>query len=482
MEWPNDLAARFPAPRADEPPDLRRSIVAELRDHLQTAFQRELLLTADARQAQQNVLAHFGDPVRLARKLWFDAMWEKIMSQRLILVALVVVVLSSLGSTGLTWFLIDHARQANLAMLDQSRAANQALVEQNQKTNEALLAKISALGGAAGTTGKSLEWNPLQVRVFVAKEKGALAGGCEVTLRGHILDSAQAISLFRTTNANGIADFGLVRAGEHSVTVTTPWGEYMSADRSITVQPGEPNTVEIVCPAAQENTDVEITVDWPVEWAGRPLWLVFDCFRSPRNVAGQDWSRWKDHGRQFVAVDTSGKLINFDVDAFKAKGNINPSAFFNPTYAAHVAENPGIYMLREQIGRVGPCIWIPAKAPTGRLSWPLGIYHVENFAIGRDVEFSGNSLPDNLLHPQFLGGIMTNIAGKGVVRYVVPGTSRIHSQIMQQRGGDDVRESITVPTFEAVAGRLNQWRLSVPEPLVNMLKDASAKDAEQPTE
>jgi len=92
MEPLDDLAAALPAPREDEPPDLRRKILAELRDHLHTAIQRELLLIGDAEQAQQNVLSRFGDPARLARKLWYDAMWEKIMSQRMMLAALVLVV------------------------------------------------------------------------------------------------------------------------------------------------------------------------------------------------------------------------------------------------------------------------------------------------------------------------------------------------------------------------------------------------------
>src|SRR5580704_16348433 len=84
MEWLDVLAGSLPAPRDDEPPDLRRKIIAELRDHLHAAMQRELLLTGNAEQAQQNVLSRFGEPARLARKLWYDALWEKIMTQRMV--------------------------------------------------------------------------------------------------------------------------------------------------------------------------------------------------------------------------------------------------------------------------------------------------------------------------------------------------------------------------------------------------------------
>jgi HAAS len=155
MDWPEDLARELPAPRTDEPPELRRRIIAELRDHLHTDWQRELLRTGDAERARRNVLIRFGDPARLARKLWFDAMREKIMMQRGMLVALLAMVLVSAGSLGLTWFVVAQAGQVN-----------QALLEQNRAVNQSLLARLEALGRApAETAAKSTEWSPLKFRV-----------------------------------------------------------------------------------------------------------------------------------------------------------------------------------------------------------------------------------------------------------------------------------------------------------------------------
>ncbi|HEY2252395.1 MAG TPA: hypothetical protein VGH74_15080, partial [Planctomycetaceae bacterium] len=111
-------------------------------------------MTGNAGQAQQNVLSRFGDPARIARKLWYDAMWEKIMTQRMMLAALVLVVLVSAGSTGLTWFLVVQAGQVN-----------QALLEQNRTANELMLAKLTALGNALGSFGKTMEWTSLKVRL-----------------------------------------------------------------------------------------------------------------------------------------------------------------------------------------------------------------------------------------------------------------------------------------------------------------------------
>ena len=37
---------------------------------------------------QQRVIDWFGDPVAVARKLWLDGLWEKIMTQRTLIAAL----------------------------------------------------------------------------------------------------------------------------------------------------------------------------------------------------------------------------------------------------------------------------------------------------------------------------------------------------------------------------------------------------------
>ena len=189
MEWPEDLASELPANRGDEPAELRRRIIAELRDHLDSALQRELLRTGDAAQARQNVLFRFGDPARLARKLWFDAMWEKIMMQRGMLVAIMAMVVVSAGSMGLTWFMVVQAGQVN----------------------KAILAKLEALGNPKEAHGKSTDWNPLKFRVTGDKSDGAPVAGVKIAIQGQDYGTISGIGLERTTGPDGIADFGLVK-------------------------------------------------------------------------------------------------------------------------------------------------------------------------------------------------------------------------------------------------------------------------------
>ena len=101
-----ELSARLPAPRSDEPPSLRQDIVDELADHLHCAMRRELLATRDEPAARRRVLDRFGDPFEVARRLWFQAMWSKIMSQRIMFGAIGVLTIVCLGLTGLTGWLI----------------------------------------------------------------------------------------------------------------------------------------------------------------------------------------------------------------------------------------------------------------------------------------------------------------------------------------------------------------------------------------
>lgn len=79
-----DFLADLPAPRDDEPPQLRGDIADELADHLHCAYRREVLKDGDEESARQRVLDRFGDPKKLARRLWWQAMWSRIMGQRLL--------------------------------------------------------------------------------------------------------------------------------------------------------------------------------------------------------------------------------------------------------------------------------------------------------------------------------------------------------------------------------------------------------------
>src|SRR5271163_3159145 len=91
MNFRESLIALLPPPRDDEPASLRQDIIDELGDHLACAYNRELLRGADSSVARQRVLERFGDPAAMARRLWLDAMKDKIMAQRMLIATCIVV-------------------------------------------------------------------------------------------------------------------------------------------------------------------------------------------------------------------------------------------------------------------------------------------------------------------------------------------------------------------------------------------------------
>lgn len=314
MHWPPDIADDLPAPRDDEPSSLRQDIADELSDHLQCAFTRELHVTRDEQTAQEKALDRFGDPRAVARTLWFDALRDNIMSQRLTFVALAVVLLASLGSTAATWFVVEQGRRANEAMLAGAREANEALVAQGRETNAAMLEKLSELSTSAAAEPKSLEWNPVKVRLYSGEKPGVPATGFEVSLSGSILDTSKAVTIKRTTDALGIADFGLVRPGEHSLQIVSPWGERPDAF-PLPVFPGKPIAEEIQCAAADlPMTDVRFEVDWPADLKNRGYWTVCQIEAISRVFEGRKWYR-HDAVRRAVAPhvaaarDAGGDLV-----------------------------------------------------------------------------------------------------------------------------------------------------------------------------
>jgi hypothetical protein len=487
MEWLEELAGRLPALRDDEPPEIRRKIIAELRDHLQSAFERELLRTGNHDQARDNVLVQFGDPARLARKLWYDAMWEKIMSRRLMWSALCAVVLLSLGSLGLASFLVVQSRTATQALLEQSRAAseallaesrsaNQKLVSENRKANEALLAKMTALGGTGANAAKSLEWNPLRVRLVYEKTGGEPVSGFAVTAEGNLLDTGKKMSLERTSGADGIADFGLVRPGEHSINVVAPWGERLR-NYSTTILPGEDRTAEIVCPRKVEEADVSITVDWPEELANKGLWLICDFARNSKNIDGHWWLP-KDY-IDYVAIDSLGKLIHFNHRLFPYRLE-DPSRFFNSTQSEPTADKFGIYRVetsqpRTQRARTvqttPPCVWMPAVAPVSRLRWPVGTCLTKMYCAARQSENDEQGMPADMLHPTLVVGIRIasnprtpgrNDENMATARFA----NRDQGYELQTFHPDP---KIEPAQFEVVAGKPNDWRISLPQPVVDLM-------------
>src|SRR5262245_49688600 len=106
----SELAVGFPAPRDDEPSSLRQDILDELADHLRCATRRELLATRNEQEARQRVIERFGDPAEIARRLWYQAMWSKIMSQRIMLGSVGILAATCVALVGVAGWLVQQQR------------------------------------------------------------------------------------------------------------------------------------------------------------------------------------------------------------------------------------------------------------------------------------------------------------------------------------------------------------------------------------
>ena len=319
MHWP-DLADEMPAPRDDEPSSLRQDIADELADHLHSSFVRELHRTPEETSAKQHVLDRFGDPRRVARQLWFDAMKEKIMSQRVLIAALVVMALACVGSTGLTWMLVEQSRQASQALVDQleqSRKANQEFLKESRAADAAVIEKLIALatpaGGRESASANSMEWNPVKIRLVKDEAGGPPAVGYEVSLSGNLLDAAKQNSITRKTDADGVADLGVVRPGQHSLIIGTPWHEHRQS--GVTVLPGQSLTEDVVCPGADRaEVPVSFAIEWPEGLRDRGLCAVFLAVQSNRQIDGQTWSPASGARYRTLIVTAANELLSLPGD------------------------------------------------------------------------------------------------------------------------------------------------------------------------
>ncbi len=324
MNWFDEIAAAFPKARDDEPPDLRARIVKELRDHLDCAYRGELLKCGNEAEAEQRVLARFGDPKRLARKLWLDAMQERIMSQRVLMFwsGLMAAVCVAMGV--LFWRIVEQSAESNRAFIASMQEANRDLLEQGRAFNLALLERLdrrpnNGEGGAAtqkmpeqaaekAAGGKSEKRTHLSLRLVQDVAGGKPAAGYSVSLRE-----------VGRSDADGKFDAGLVLPDTYTASVSTPWGEFANAE--VEVPPGKAEvTVEIICPGPPPEFEVSLDVDWPPDLRGHNVGLLIRRREFPREIAGRVWQsseqRYMDSGNTLVT--TRGVVLMRDGDWVRA--------------------------------------------------------------------------------------------------------------------------------------------------------------------
>jgi hypothetical protein len=292
MVWPETLAESFPDPHGDEPASLRQDIADELADHLQTSLARQLVTTTDETAARERVVDRFGDPRHLARQLWFEAMQEKIMRQRLFQILTAVLVIACLAVTGLLWRITERSRAAMAEMVEANREANEAMLERltllSQRPTE------NSTPTAAAPT-RSFDWNPVRVHAVIGAQDRPPAEGLVVRIT-HLksasgLSTNNLVAAEETCDASGVADLGLCNPGKYTLTAMfRKDGAFANLDLPITIQPGSDNTFEIVCPGKQlGSAQVIVHTNLPDDLREKGLYVSLEFIQSPQIAEGNVW-------------------------------------------------------------------------------------------------------------------------------------------------------------------------------------------------
>lgn len=248
----------------EDPSPVSREILLELADHLQCAARREQLVEGPAgpvndEQIWKRVLHRFGDPARVAWRLWWDANWEKLMSQRITNILLAVLIIACLGLGFLTWRSMTLYRVA----IEQARAESM----RAQAQAEQMLLTLKEQAENSRKAAAPSEWNQVALELRYDSPTGDLVEGASVTIAGISPNTKSIPRQELKSGPDGLADFGKVLFGEYALQVKLPNEAVLV--RKIGVRPGQEFRETIVCPR-QATKPVSIAIEdlpLPAEWA-----------------------------------------------------------------------------------------------------------------------------------------------------------------------------------------------------------------------
>ena len=209
MSWRDEAEQGLPPQRHHEPAELRRDILDELHDHLAMAADRESESGAkDEQEIRRRVLNEFGDPIAIARELWWGAMKETVMKDWIQIVVNVVLCLSVIGFMSLFY-------------------------QQMQTSNIALLGALNERSNGIETLLPSVEF------VFHRGSiDGPLVEGVQAQLSGKPFNEDH-ISLTEVSDSGGRAKFGPIRAGQYRYVFTDDESQMLNQGKSVTLYTGE---------------------------------------------------------------------------------------------------------------------------------------------------------------------------------------------------------------------------------------------------
>lgn len=295
MEWHDDLAAGLPAPNPDEPKTLRQDILDELADHLTCAARQEALRaeldteseTPDEQTIVERVLARFGNPRRIARRLWFDAMKGRLMMQKLTAGLAAIAAVAAIAGCVLLWSALNSTRdvlQGTRSTLETMAAQSREDRKESQKADAAMLAQMEKLAEESKKVSYRSGWNPVSFKL-VSDDEGKPLTDYTVILNGNPYGERLGGQFTLKSGDDGRADFGLVRPGHYLVSVTSPW--HYSRSMQVLVRQGKATEMTVRCPTRRaERARFKVQFALPEDLAKRRV-AAFVSILQPRLKAGE---------------------------------------------------------------------------------------------------------------------------------------------------------------------------------------------------
>lgn len=441
MEWRDDIAAGLPSPSQDEPASLRQDILDELADHLSCAVHREHLRAAheetpesgtdrpDDGAIQQRVLDRFGDPARIARQLWFDAIKEKLMLQKFATALAAAAAAAAIAACVMLWIAVDSGRRAVADAIEAQRLDR----EQNAKANAALLAKLESLAANANKPPRTMEWNPLKFQLLLGDKGAEPAVGYRVAVRGSLYGAKQMTGMEKRSNKSGIVDFGAVRPGEYEVNLRTPW--HFSLNRHIVVSPGQDKVVTLRCPRERVvETRVKMQVELPKDLLDRNVSVMVELFNPLQSAGKTTWSG-SSNWRQFLCDGrTPARAVNWNGEQSGFGSSPSTSRFAYGSTA-------------EDVQTVGmpPPTWYTARYRIDQL----------DVLVRSDSPFSRRQRPVNIAGPA-----VDREARREKTTWAVLGQASFYDS-----------NGYHGPTFQPQAGKDNVWTIKLPEQLLKQARE-----------
>ena len=289
---PDDLTADLPAPRDDEPESLRTDIVDELSDHLQCAVRREELRsnsepwgsaprdepnddgTEPSRsRAYQRVLARFGDPAAVARKLWWDAMWEKVMRQRFTAVMAGIGAAACVAVCFLLWQFVQDSRASQAASLAEMRDFNAKL--------------LAGLQRPADAPPANSEWTNLRIKLVDAESGAPVQDATSRFEGGPVGGGENGIKLNDIPAKDGVLDLGSIPYGKYDLHVSSA-EQGVQATINYLIGPGHPEELILRVPHVPHLVVEEVVLS-PPEPIDERIRLVMMLSTKDQQLDGHTW-------------------------------------------------------------------------------------------------------------------------------------------------------------------------------------------------